>query len=135
MTKIINFIAAIYMLYATKLECDKRLFMILCVSIILDYFTGIINSQIKGKSFDKNYALIGILKKMNYFVVLLVSLSFDLMIQHNTNFTNIVPVTTFVATWLIVNELISIITNITNKDIVPKKLTDYLKKIRGKLND
>lgn len=104
------------------------LITMLTVMMIVDYLTGVTNSIIKGEDFDIDKAIKGILKKINYIYIVLSCVIFDVTIKNSYNVE--MNMSSFICGWLILNEVISTLSNITNNKILPKNLIEYIKKIR-----
>lgn len=96
--------------------------------MIVDYLTGVTNSIIKGESFNIDRAIKGILKKINYIYIILSCVIFDITLKNSYNVE--MNMSYFICGWLILNEVISTLSNITNNKILPKNLIEYMKKIR-----
>lgn len=106
----------------------KLLIITLFIMLIVDYLTGVTNSIIKGNKFDKDIAIKGILKKFNYIYIILATFSFDSITDKVIGKS--IYISSIVIVWLILNEIISTFSNITDDNIVPKNLVEYIKKLR-----
>lgn len=104
------------------------LITMLAVMMIVDYLTGVTNSILKGENFDIVKAIKGILKKINYIYIILSCVIFDIVLKNSYNLD--MNLSYFICGWLILNEIISTLSNITNNKILPKNLIEYIKKIR-----
>ncbi len=115
------------------------LICILLICMIGDYITGLINAGISG-TISSVRGIKGIAKKVLYMVAVCVGMCIDwLLLYLTTTFKISVPVTTFfgalVAVWLIINELISIIENISNYVPLPAFLSTILEKVKNTVED
>ena len=93
----------------------------LTVVILTDYFTGILSGKKEGNINSKT-GMWGIVKKLLYGVAVAVGMVVDWTILNVTSSLGInIPVATFfgllVAIWLIINELISILENLTRLEV------------------
>lgn len=99
-----------------KLGILAPLFLLLFVSMIIDYILGIIAASLKGELNSKRGSL-GILKKLGYIVAIAVSLIVDQIIffateQVGINISFICAFGVLTTIWLTLNELLSIIENL-----------------------
>lgn len=128
MNKIILELISFFSVYVILLQYNKNTIIILFVMLIIDYLTGITNSIIKGNNFNYKKAIKGILKKINYIYIIIACFSFDLISKKifsiNTEISAIVII------WLILNEIISTLSNVTNSNILPKNLVTFIKNIK-----
>lgn len=115
----------IILLYIKNLNVILSL---LVTMMIVDYLTGVTNSIIKGEDFNIDKAIRGILKKINYIYIVLSCVIFDVTLKNSYNVE--MNISSFICGWLILNEVISTLSNITNNKILPKNLIEYIKKIR-----
>ena len=115
------------------------LICILLICMIGDYITGLINAGIKG-TISRVKGLKGIIKKMLYMVAVCVGMCIDwLLLYLTTKFSITIPGTAFfgslVAIWLIINELTSILENISNYVPLPSFLSKILEKVKDTVED
>lgn len=108
--------------------------IVLAIMMILDYITGM-TAAWKQKTLNSKKGVEGIIKKIGYMVLVAVAMgvdflvmsglrSFDITIQIDMIFGLLVPI------WLIINEMISILENLS---IIDVPIPDFLKKIIKKL--
>lgn len=133
MNKILLELISFFSVYLVLFKYNKNSIIILFVMLIIDYLTGITNSLIKGNNFSFKKAVNGILKKINYIYIIIACFSFDLISKNifsiNTEISQIVII------WLILNEIISTLANITNSNILPKNLITFIKNIKGAISE
>ena len=107
--------------------------MLIC-AMIIDYITGMLaasyNSELSSKKGIK-----GIVKKVGYLALVLASMIIDWLIsqglqQININMNYSVFFAVLVTVWLIINELISVLENISRMGV---PIPNFLKKIINKL--
>ena len=109
--------------------------IVLIVSMIVDYATGMsaawCNSELSSKKGAK-----GIVKKVSYLALVVVAMMIDWLIyqglqQINVNMEYSVFFAVLVAIWLIINELISILENLSKIGVpIPKFMTKIIEKIK-----
>lgn len=112
-----GFIASIGAFLSAKLGLLYIVLPILFLAMIFDFCTGMVASKKEGKISSKT-GMWGIVKKLMYGVEVLVGVIVDWLILNVTEAIGIeVPTVTFfgllVAVWLIINELISILENLS----------------------
>ncbi|MCC8074235.1 MAG: phage holin family protein [Clostridiales bacterium] len=96
----------------------------LVVLVVLDYLTGIIKAII-NKSVSSEIGYKGILKKVLIFIVIIVSV----LIQNVLN--NSVPIREIVLTFFVTNEAISLLENAAQFIPIPEKLKNVLLQLRN----
>ena len=116
-----GFIAGIVAFLIAKLGLLYIVLPILLLAMIFDFCTGMVASKKEGNISSKT-GMWGILKKLMYGVEVLVGVIVDWLILNVTEAIGIeVPTVTFfgllVAVWLIINELISILENLSRLEI------------------
>lgn len=108
--------------------------IMLIFAMVIDYITGMLaasyNSELSSKKGIK-----GIVKKVGYLALVLASMIIDWLIsqglqQINVDFHYSVFFAVLVAVWLIINELISILENLSRMGI---PIPNFLKKIINRL--
>lgn len=92
---------------------------------IIDYITGIIASVNSGVPFNGDVAIKGIFKKISYLMYVLVSVGVDVTIADYFKTDHTIFITGAVIVWLIGNEAMSILSNVTK--VTNLKLPDVLK--------
>ena len=114
--------------------------IVLAIVVIVDWFTGLAKAGITGKvNSDSNWR--GIWKKSLYLVVVIVGIVADWVIQYalitggiDMEFGNTYFAALIVTTWLILNELLSIIENLGEAGVpVPSFLKKLLFKLKTKI--
>lgn len=109
------------------------LFMLICVMLV-DYVTGLIKAGIKSEISSKVGAL-GAIKKLCYFIAVIAAAVVDWLVTSGLHSVGVELEVTFcfgliVTIWFIINELISILENLT---IIGVPLPALLVKITNKL--
>lgn len=109
--------------------------IILIVAMIIDYATGMTaafyNAELSSKKGIK-----GIVKKVGYLALVAVAMILDWLIsqglqQINVNLNYGVFFAVLVAVWLIINEIVSILENLSRIGVpIPKFLTKIIEKIK-----
>ena len=115
------FVASIGAYLSIKLGILLPVLIMLTVVMIIDYSTGILDAKKRGEINSKT-GMWGIIKKLLYGVAVAVGMVVDwTILQVASNMGINIPVATFfgllVAVWLIVNELISILENLTRLEV------------------
>lgn len=116
-TYIKGIIAAVAAFFSAKLGILGPMLLVLIGVMIVDYLTGMTASRKEGKINSKK-GMWGIIKKLMYVVVVAVGMLMDWLILTTAESIGAhIPIQTFfgllVAIWLIINELISILENLT----------------------
>ena len=123
-------IAGIGAFLSAKLGILYIVLPLLMVTMVIDYLTGMLAAKKEGKISSK-IGTWGIVKKVMYAVEVMVSMIVDWTIINIASSLGVnIPTTTFfgilVAIWLIVNELVSILENLTRLEV---PLPSFLLKI------
>lgn len=129
--KVLKYSTILGTTYLMVLYPSWMIFGVLIISNIVDYITGILNSVSHGNKIDMRIAFKGIVKKINRLFYVIVALSVDILVNYNFDTeTTISPVSTAVITWLVINEMVSIVSNISNNESldIPPAIADFLKK-------
>ena len=109
--------------------------IILIVAMIIDYVTGMLSAWLNSELSSKK-GIKGIVKKVSYLALVAVAMIVDWLIfqglqQINVDLNYSVFFAVLVAVWLIINELISVLENLSRMGVpIPnflKKLIDRLK--------
>ena len=115
--------------------------LVLFIFMILDYVTGLCAAWVKRKLSSRT-GIIGIVKKVMYFVLIAVGIGADWLINFgltaiDVHFEYGYLIGLFVTIWLIINELMSILENIgeINGNAYPKFLKDILSHIKKAIDD
>lgn len=132
MNKLIK-LFSFFSIYSLLIRYNINILSVLFVMLIIDYLTGITNSLIKGYNFSFKKAISGILKKINYIYIIIACFSFDLISKNIFNVN--AEISKIVIIWLILNEIISTLSNITNSNILPKNLIAFIKTIKEMLSN
>lgn len=108
----------------------------LVVLMLIDYITGMVASYQSGE-WDSSKAKAGVVKKVGYVVLMLITVLFDYVIIHigdtiGITITIMGIFTLLVACWLISTELISIIENLGRMGV---PIPEFLRKAFKKLKD
>ena len=108
--------------------------MVLIVAMVIDYITGMsaawYNSELSSKKGIK-----GIVKKISYLALVVVAMIIDWLIsqglqQINVDFHYSVFFAVLVTVWLIINELISVLENLSRMGV---PIPNFLKKLINRL--
>lgn len=109
---------------------------------IIDYITGLMAAKFREDGGISSYKSIrGIYKKIGMWMLVIVGVFADVLIQYSVECAGIeiaVPfvVATVVAVWLVVNELISILENLKDSGVkIPPFLMPLMKYINRKVED
>lgn len=110
-------LSALLATVSAKLGILGPLLLALTVVMVVDYITGMMAAKTEGV-ISSSKGMWGIFKKILYIIVVGVGMLMDwLILQVATQLGVTIPLTTFfgilVALWLIINELISILENLT----------------------
>lgn len=114
--------------------------MVLIVAMVVDYITGMsaawYNSELSSKKGIK-----GIVKKVSYLALVVVAMIIDWLIscglqQINIDMTYSVFFAVLVAVWLIINELISILENLSRTGVpIPTFLNKIINKLKSTVEE
>lgn len=110
--------------------------IILFFAVMTDYITGLLKAYITAQLNSKT-GFRGIIKKLSYFVVVIVGGGTDWLIQYGLaqiGITHQIPflVALIVIIWLIINEMISILENLAAIGTpLPKWLIAFVKKLKN----
>lgn len=132
-----NGIIAIVTLIFSKLGNIPMPIMLLVMANIVDYMTGIIASNKRGNEIKSKIGIEGIKKKIMQWVLVFAGFCMDLLISYGTNMINSFEIVNIekdftglaailVAIWLFINELISILENVTAMGV---SVPDFLLKL------
>lgn len=106
---------------------------------ISDYFTGIAAAYYKGEKVCSKKGFRGIAKKVCMWLLIAVGVVIDKIVVYAASVAGIniylsFAVGCFVAIWLVCNEIISILENVTDIGVcVPEFLQNCVKKVKEKL--
>lgn len=124
---------------STKIGLTKDWMVILLISMILDYITGLTVAAINGE-LNSRKGILGILKKVGYIILIGVSLIVDWLMLNIGGTLGIstgidCAITILILSWLILNELLSILENIGNAGVpIPESFKKLLKTFKEKTN-
>lgn len=113
------------------------LLIALAALAVLDYITGVGNAWKDGRLSSK-IGLIGIIKKLGYAAVVVLSMALDYLITFSVEKTGVsgftsIYLTAIVVLWLCANEGISILENLSGIGVpFPKFMTAAFSKIKAK---
>ena len=105
---------------------------------LIDYFTGIAAAKIAGIKITSEVSFKGITKKVTMYVLIFVGFGIDNMVNYATSTLHIdlvLPLlfSAIIASWLVINELISITENCEKIGIEIPLLAPILKFIKKKI--
>ena len=105
---------------------------------LIDYFTGIAASKVVGIKITSDISFKGIVKKVTMYVLIFVGFGIDCMISYVTSTLHIDMVlpllfSAIIASWLVINELISITENCEKIGVEIPLLAPVLRFIRKKI--
>jgi toxin secretion/phage lysis holin len=133
-----TFIAALVGVFAYIYHCLNELFIILTLLILIDYITGIVKIFVNDDLFfDSKKAIKGAVKKLMYFILILMGFLADFIMNLTTDKLSVDIETNgtigiIVALYLIANEAFSTLQNLIEIGLpVPKILLNFY----GKLKD
>lgn len=104
---------------------------------VIDYITGITAACVRKEQVSSYKGIIGIAKKVFMYLLILVGVFVDFMLQYMFNNLNIPVKLPFivgciVACWLVLNEIISILENLNDIGVpMPPFLMPLVERIRG----
>ena len=98
---------------------------------VIDYITGIISAYMNC-TLSSKIGLRGILKKLSYVAVIALGTLCDVLLSAKFDFSeDNAAVTVVIAVWLTVNEMISVLENLTEMNVpVPGFLIKIIKKLK-----
>ena len=105
---------------------------------LIDYFTGMAASKVMGIKITSEVSFKGIVKKVTMYVLIFVGFGIDCMISYVTSTLHIDMVlpllfSAIIASWLVINELISITENCEKIGVEIPLLAPVLRFIRKKI--
>lgn len=143
-------IVAVGTFISTKFGFLAPLLFVYVISQGIDYGTGILSASYEGlnnpgdptKGLNSKIGIKGIIKKVGYLVVVVVSIMLDYVITNASIYIgidlgalkNIIPI--LVLVWLFLNECISILENVSKiNDKLPPFLLDIIKSSKEKVEN
>lgn len=110
---------------------------ILVACNLIDYATGITAACVKKEQVSSYKSIVGIAKKVFMYLLIVIGVFVDLMLQYMFNSLNI-PISLpfivgcIVACWLVLNEMLSILENLNDIGVpMPPFLMPLVERIRG----
>ena len=105
---------------------------------IIDYFTGMAASKVNGEKITSEKSFAGIVKKVMMYILIFVGYGIDCMISYvaaNLHIEMAFPLlfSAMVASWLVINELISITENCEATGVAIPVLSPVLRFIKKKI--
>ena len=105
---------------------------------IIDYFTGLAASKVNGQKITSDKSFIGIVKKVMMYILIFVGFGIDCMISYVAVTLHIemkfpLLFAAMVASWLVINELISITENCEAAGVVIPILSPVLRFVKRKI--
>ena len=105
---------------------------------LIDYFTGLWAAKIRGEKITSEISINGIYKKVTMYILIFVGFGIDCMISYVTGTLHIemkfpLLFAAIVASWLVINELISITENCEVIGVTIPVLAPVLKYIKKKI--
>lgn len=107
---------------------------------IIDYITGLMASKYREEQISSYKGIRGITKKVCMWLLVVVGSFIDVIINYAAQYMGIgfkisFIVATFVAVWIVVNEIISILENIIDIDekIIPPFLMPLVRRIKNEI--
>lgn len=103
---------------------------------VTDYVTGLLASKYRGKSLDSDIGIKGIIKKIGMWVLVAVGFMLDCLIKYSVAQLGIelsfeCLVACVVCLWIVCNELISILENLTDMGVpMPPFLQPIIERIK-----
>lgn len=134
MEKMIKYGVIMLSTYLAILRPSYTIFGVLIIINICDYLTGITSAISRKEKITIEKAFNGMVVKFNKLFYVMVALTADILINHNfTPEKAIAPTSAAVITWLIINEMVSIISNISNNEKlnIPPALLNFLENFKG----
>lgn len=118
------------------------LLFVLCLSLLGDYVTGLIKAGYQN-NLNSKIGLWGIVKKLLYFMIVAVAVGADWLITFlgqdlGLQLQTVTLFGTLAAAWLIINEWLSILENVTaviGKNNMPKFLTPLVKLLKTEVEN
>ncbi len=141
MDKMKIFITAAFAAITTQLGILAIPIYILVTTNIIDYFTGLLAAKYRGQKISSYIGIRGIAKKICMWLLVIVGALVDELIFYATNIIGLeIPITfivgSFVAIWLICNEIISILENIGDMDVkTPAFLQRAIELVKSKVEE
>ena len=105
---------------------------------IIDYFTGMHAAKLRGEKISSKVSIEGIYKKVSMYILIFVGFGIDCMISYITSTLHVemkfpLLFAAMVASWLVINELISITENVEETGVKIPILSPILKYVKKKI--
>lgn len=114
--------------------------IVLTLVMVIDYITGMAAAYVNAELSSRK-GIRGIFKKLGYYSLVCVGITLDYILSSGLaqiGITNDVNIWfgLIIAIWLIINELISILENLSRLDVpIPKFLTKFVEKLKNNVDD
>lgn len=114
--------------------------IILVIAMIIDYITGMLSAWLNAELSSKK-GIKGIVKKVSYLALVAVAMIVDWLIccglqQINVDIQYSVFFAVLVAVWLIINELISVLENLSRMGVpIPNFLKKMVNRLKNTVDD
>ena len=114
--------------------------IVLTLVMVIDYITGMAAAYVNAELSSRK-GIRGIFKKLGYYSLVCVGITLDYILSSGLaqiGITNDVNIWfgLIVAIWLIINELISILENLSRLDVpIPKFLTKFVEKLKNNVDE
>ncbi len=114
--------------------------VVMTVVMFVDYITGILSAYIHAELSSRK-GIVCILKKISYFSLVCVGMAIDYILYSALSQIGIQSEATMffgliVIVWLIINELISILENLSKMEVpIPKFLTSVISRLKTTVED
>ena len=141
MDKLKSLIVAIFTTISAWLGILAIPVFILVATNVIDYITGLMAAKFRGQKICSYKSIKGISKKICMWLLVIVGALVDELIFYATNIIGFeIPITfivgSFVAIWLICNEIISILENIGDMDVkTPAFLQWAIELVKSKVEE
>lgn len=113
---------------------------LLVISNIIDYVTGIFATKYRGNKISSYVSFKGIVKKVSMWLLVYIGVLVDNIILYSGNYIGInihlnFLVASLVAVWLLINEIISILENISDTGVeIPSFLFPLVKNLKSQID-
>lgn len=113
---------------------------LLVISNIIDYITGIFATKYRGNKISSYVSFKGIVKKVSMWLLVYVGVLVDNLILYSEDYMGInlhfnFVVASLVAVWLLINEIISILENISDTGVeIPSFLLPLVKNLKSQID-
>lgn len=114
--------------------------IVLTIVMLIDYITGMAAAYVNAELSSRK-GIRGIFKKLGYYSLVCVGITLDYILSSGLTqigISNDVNIWfgLIIAIWLIINELISILENLSRLDVpIPKFLTKFVEKLKNNVDE